>query len=252
MGERILSSLFRPGHSRTLSRKKYTYMPELAEDTLLDVDAGTSGEGGNSDLSGDQGTQAPFLEVDERTKYATKEEALKGYKEAGQRIAELSRWEKELEPFGVKDPRVTAELLRELSQLRREQSARTAAAPKAVDARPSTPAEKLSEEETKARAWLRTAVTDPDLKSALIEQLGLKGATEQIAELKKQLETLSEGYKTDGETRTQSLVEDGESKIGSWLKEGGLDAGKYKFVASVVKNFLEAEQDRGDRFFRCD
>lgn len=226
---------------------------EDVDNPSLDVDAVPNDGSANTDPAATQ-DQAPFLEVNDRTKFLTKEDAVKSFDEAGRTIANLRNWEKELEVFGVKDPRIAAELLRELQGYRRDAQKQSATVTQPTNARAAEPSVKLSEEEQKARGWLKAALGDPELR----EQLGFASKKEveeklaEIAQLKEQLGTLSSGRAAEDEVRTQSLIEDGEAKIGSWLKEAGIDGGdeKMKFVATNVKVFIEADPARVDRFFR--
>src|SRR5271157_3674849 len=63
-----------------------------------------------------------FLEVDERTKYKTAEDAQKAYKEAGERIAQLSSWEKEIGKAYNADPQQVAAALDEYLQMKEAQA----------------------------------------------------------------------------------------------------------------------------------
>jgi len=49
-------------------------------------------------------SEEPFLRVNDRTVYKTREDALKGLDEAGKRISTLSAWEKEARNWGLDKP----------------------------------------------------------------------------------------------------------------------------------------------------
>lgn len=83
--------------------------------------AGSDEEGGEEgDGAGQgQGQDDYFLTVNDRTKYRTREDAVKAFSEAGNRIAQLSVWDKEVaQKFGGLTPQQVQGLLLEYIQLK--------------------------------------------------------------------------------------------------------------------------------------
>src|SRR5271155_617949 len=64
----------------------------------------------------------PYLAVNDRTTYRTREDAIKGYNEAANRIQQLSGWEKQAKQWGLKDPEQLTAVAQELLQLRKEKA----------------------------------------------------------------------------------------------------------------------------------
>src|SRR5580658_986846 len=62
----------------------------------------------------------PFLPVNDRTVYKTREDAIKGYNDAAQRISQLSGWERQAKQYGLTDPRQLDAVAKELLELRKE------------------------------------------------------------------------------------------------------------------------------------
>jgi len=185
--------------------------------------------------SGDQGDGADgyFLNVDERTRYKTADEAITGFKNAGQRIAELSAWEKEVaDVYDVHDPRQVASILEEYIQLKEAQASAAAQEKgnKGEQATHTVDLSKLTPKEQEAFAWLQKVapelgyVPKSELKAlqdkiATIESgLGNFSATQaaqQVAAGKSQITQLLTAAKMPVEPEFASFVED---SMAAWIK----------------------------------
>jgi hypothetical protein len=165
------------------------------ETNVLDPqDTPAGGEGNEGGTGG--GNETYFLEVDDRTRYRTAEEAAEGYREAGQRIAELTPWQATAQEYGLTDPNEVAALLDELAELRAARSADSggrgnegrqtnAPAPAATaNLDPNSPEGK----EAAALAWLKekgvaAGYVNQETLNALQERMdSLTQETERIAE----------------------------------------------------------------------
>lgn len=222
-------------------------MPEL--DTQLDdadvMNDGSQGDQGTPDGS-DEG-DGDFLTVDERTKYKTREDALKGFREAGTRIAQLSGWEKEVaQKYNIRDPKQVATLLNELVELRKQNAARATASkgnPNGQDGKDSSQSdEQLTAEEKKARDWLKAN----GVKVGFVPK-------EEFETLKAELKALQDAGKQSTDAQFETLVESGRSSLTELMKAEKLPFDNPKFASKVenlVKSFIEEDEERIAAFYR--
>lgn len=219
-------------------------MPEVdlpnADVDVEDVVDTPGGEQGTDAVVADNpATPEWFLEVDERTRFKTADEAKRSYNEAGQRIAQLAPYEKVLGKYGIKDPQMLPSLLDELIASREAK----AAAGKAPKVEPKAE-QNLSKEDKEIRAYLQKVA--PEL--GFVSKSEIEKLTAEIAELR-------QGSTQSQEARTQSLVEDGESKISGFLSAAKIDdadGSKMKVVGTLVKSWIESDPsgELVERFFK--
>lgn len=184
--------------------------------------------------------EEPFLVVDDRTVFKTREEAIHASHEAGQRIAQLAPYEKTLGKYGITDPRAVSGLLDELIAFRQAKDA----AAKAPKTEPKAEAATLTKEDKEIREYLKKVAPELGFVS--------KDALEA---LKAELDELKQGSASSQEVRTQSLIEDGESKIGSYLSAAKIDdadGSRMKVVGTLIKSWIESDPsgELTERFFR--
>ena len=212
--------------------------------TEVDVD-GTNDADGNSDGGSDDQGNEPFLVVNDRQTYKTREEAIRGINEAGTRIAQLSAWEKELDRYGVKDPRVAAQLFDELLEARTKLAEAEKAAGKssAQDQNKTQTDDEadLSKEDKAALAWLKKHAP----------RLGFV-PKEELQSLKKEIEELKTSTAQDKEAsqeqRRQSAVAEGRSAVASFLTTDKIDLAKQRTVETLIAAWINADDARVDRF----
>src|SRR5690348_9628369 len=162
--------------------------------------------------------QEVFLEVNPRTKYATRDEAIRGYTEAQNRIAALSVWEKlnsapekgGLGFVNLKSPDDVAALLDELIELR----AKGQPASGAAATQPNQPAgvDQLSPE---IQAWIKT----------LKEKAGFVDR-DTLAALESRLDQFDQRSAGEEAARVEAAVSHGTSILASEMKEAGLPEDK--------------------------
>jgi hypothetical protein len=67
----------------------------------VDVDAQQDPAGTDQTDPAPAKPEEPYLAVNDRTVYKTKDDAVRGYNEAANRIAQLSAWEKQAKQYGL-------------------------------------------------------------------------------------------------------------------------------------------------------
>lgn len=191
--------------------------------------SGTPNEG--ADGNDDHGQDEYFLSVDDRTRYKTSEEAIKGFQESGRRIAELTPWQQQAQEYGLRDPRDLAALLDELidyrakagSQARGAESQQTKpAAGGAGDGSNVTPEQKQAVE------WLSKHGVEAGLVSK-----------QELAELKETLETLRESAQVSDEERFERRIDEGRGYLKAELQEMGIKLPENKEAAEGLLGLLE-------------
>jgi hypothetical protein len=209
------------------------------------------GSDGNSGAPGEGGDQSneDFLVINDRQRYKTQEEAIRAFGEAGERIAQLSGWEKELKRYGVEDPRVAATLLDELIQHRQDREKREKEAKGAPAEQKKTTATDdeadLSKEDQDALKWLKKHA--PRLGFVPKDEL-----QPTIDELKQQIAELKQGNESANEERRNSLIEDGRSNVTKWLADDKFadpDGNKRQIVETLVTAWINSDDARVKKFY---
>lgn len=212
-------------------------LDEVVNDALpQDTPAG--GEGNNGGEG--QGNETYFLEVDDRTRYRTSDEAVQGYREAGQRIAELTPWQQVAQEYGLRDPNEISALLDELIGLRANRDSgangRSNAAP--TNTPPATPANvDPNSPEGKAAAaieWLKANAE----KAGLVDKNSLASFQERIDSLAQEADRIAE-------ERFEQRMEHGHNATVKELQAAGFypkDTSDAKAVESGERLAVMLEQ----------
>jgi len=199
---------------------------------VVDVDAAQDPEAGADPAAK---PEEPYLSVNERTVYKTKEDAVKGYNEAASRIAQLSGWEKQAKQYGLSDPAQFKAVADELLALRKEKADAAAALknqPAKVD-----PADPKAKETAQVREYLKNLgyISKEDQDAAL------KELREQIAEMK-QSGTRSE------ELRFQNQEAEARNDVGTYLSAAGVkddaNGSKLQIIGTLVKDWINNSDER--------
>lgn len=184
----------------------------------------------------------PYLPVNDRTVYKTKEDAIRGYNEAASRIAQLSGWEKQAKQYGLTDPRQLDAVANELLQLRREKAELAAK----ITAAPKTD----------------TTATDPKAKEAQQVREYLKGLgyiskedqEEALKELKDQIAEMKQNGSRSEEMRFQNQEIEARNDLSGYLTAAGIkdDANgtKMQVIGTLVKDWINNDEDRIERWSR--
>lgn len=204
----------------------------------VDVDVATQDPAEGQPTTDPEVPQEPFLSVNERTVYKTKDDAIKAYSEAGQRIAHLSAWEKQAKQYGLSDPKQLDAVAKELLELREYKAnlAKQAAAPK-ID-----PADPKAKEAQQVREYLKG--------------LGYISKDEQDAalkELRDQIEALKTGSQQSEELRFQNQEAEARNDLAGWLSAAGVEdktGGKSQIVGTIIKDWINSDDERVERWTR--
>jgi hypothetical protein len=216
----------------------------------VDVDVTNDAAGNSDDGSDDQGDE-PFLVVNDRQQYKTREEAVRAYTEAGSRIAQLTAWEKDLDRYGVKDPRVAAQLFDELISLRQEREkaqkdAQSAAgADKSKSGTSTDDDAELSKEDKAALKWLQKHAP----------RLGFV-PKEELQTLKKDFEdfktSTTQGTEAAQEERRQTVIADGKNSVTQLLtadKISDTTGAKANMVETLITAWINQDEARTKKFW---
>jgi hypothetical protein len=185
--------------------------------------------------------EEPFLSVNERTVYKTREDAARGYNEAASRIAQLSGWEKQAKQYGLSDPKQLEAVANELLALRKEK-ADAAAKLNAAPAK-SDPTDPKAKEAQQVRDYLKAnGFISKEDQDAVLKEL-----RDEIAGLK-QSGTRSE------EVRFQNQETEARDNLKDWLSTSGIkdDANgtKAQVVGTLVKDWINNDDERVERWSR--
>jgi hypothetical protein len=170
----------------------------------------------------------PYLRVNDRTVYQSREDAIKGYEEAQKRIAQLATWEKlnsapekgGLGFVNLKSPEDVATLLDELIELRSKAQGSTAtgATPTAAGGSQPQGADQLSPE------WQQYIKT-------LQEKAGFV-TRDQLKQLEQRFEQIDQHNASEEEAKVTAAVDHGTSLLEAEMKSVGMPEDK-DLLASV-------------------
>ncbi len=180
-------------------------------------------------------SEEPFLPVNERTVYKTREDAIRGYNEAASRIAQLSGWEKQAKAYGLSDPRQLDAVAKELLELRQK----VADAAKQVSQPKADPADPKLKESEQVKKYLR--------ENGFITEEALRELREQLDEMR-QMGTRSE------EMRFQNQEAEARNDLNGYLSAAGIkdDAtgSKAMVVGTLVKDWINNSDERVEQWSR--
>jgi hypothetical protein len=188
--------------------------------------SGDENQNGNSGQTQDE----YFLTVDDRTRYKTQEEAVKGYQESGRRIAELTPWQQQAQEYGLRDPRDLAALLDELIEYRANRGNQGRGTEQTQPK--STPASagdgNVSAEQKQAIEWL----SKHGVEAGLVNK-------QELAELRETLDSLREAAQVSDDERFERRIDEGRGYLKSELKDMGIELPKDKEAAEGLLSLLE-------------
>lgn len=160
-----------------------------------------------------QGAESPFLQINDRTSYKTKDDAIAGWNEAQKTITSLSEFKKVFAEYGAKDadPAFVRSVLQEYITLRdaakkAKETPQTATPSADKEFEGMTP-EQIAETK-RGRAWLE----------AEAKRLGFVGK-DAVEELKKELNELKGARTKDQEERASQTESECLEKLDGWLNE---------------------------------
>jgi hypothetical protein len=206
---------------------------ELLETPAVDVDV---------DPAGDPKADEPFLHVNDRTVYKTREDATRGYNEAANRIQSLSKWEAQAKQWGLKDPSELDAVAQEILTLRKEkaEAAKVLAATGGVK-----PATDSADPKAKEAAQVREYLKGLGYISKEDQEEALKDLREQMAEMQ------SNGRQSI-EQKFQNQEADAQETVNGWLVADGVkDDGtgtKMAVVGTLIKDWINNSDDRIERW----
>lgn len=221
-------------------------MPEDLDfqDTPEVEDAPESQSTADDSTAGDE----DFLVVDDRTKYRTREDALKGFQEAGKRIASLSAWERNLAArYGNATPEQITDWLEDYRKLRIEAESRAAqeAERKSKESGKTTSDEELDPEEEKALKWLQKRL--PQL--GYVPKDDLLKVQEQLKEMQNKLGTLESGASQSQASFEAATVSSGQEHLANLLKDNGFPPAAQAKFERYMRGELNSNEELRHRFF---
>ena len=209
---------------------------ELELDTPVDVDVDVDPAATDPTDPDPAKSEEPFLPVNERTVYKTREDAIRGYNEAASRIAQLSGWENQAKAYGLTDPAQFKAVADELIEARKQ----LAAAKKQVEPKVD-PADPKAKESEQVKKYLR----EQGFISKAEQEEALKELREQIAEMRR-MGTQSE------EMRFQNQEAEARDEVGKWLvADGQKDDGtgtKLAIVGTLIKDWINNSEERVEQW----
>ena len=182
----------------------------------------------------------PFLSVNDRTIYKTREDATRGYNEAANRIAQLSGWEKQAKQYGLTDPRQLDAVAKELLELRKEKA--DAAKQAGIKNAPKIdPADPKAKEAQQVREYMKN--------------LGYVSREDQEEALKELREAVAEMRQSGTQSRElyfQNLEEESRNDLDGMLTAKSIqdDVNKTKatVIGTLIKDWINNSDERVDQW----
>lgn len=181
--------------------------------------------------------EEPYLAVNERTVYKTKDDAVRGYNEAANRIAQLSAWEKQAKQYGLSDPKQLDAVANRISELEKQ----LADAKKQATAPKTDPADPKLKESEQVKKYLR--------ENGFITK---EEQAEALKELQERLDKFEQSGKQSEELRFQNQEAEARNDVGTWLSSAGIkdDANgtKMAVVGTLIKDWINNDEERIERW----
>lgn len=182
--------------------------------------------------------EEPFLSVNERTVYKSKDDAIRGYNEAATRIAHLSAWEKEAKAYGLTDAKQFKAVAEELLALRQQ----LADAKKQATAGPKVdPADPKAKETEQVKKYLKE-----------LGYISKADQDEAMKELRDRLERFEQSGQRAEEMRFQNQEAEARNSLKGWLSSGGIkddaQGSKEAIVGTLIKDWINNSDERVDRW----
>jgi hypothetical protein len=182
----------------------------------------------------------PFLPVNERTVYKTREDAIRGYNEAASRIAQLSAWEKQAKAYGLNDPRQLDDVAKEVLQLRKEKAD---AAAKLNSAPKTDPADPKAKETAQVREYLKN-----------LGYISKEEQSEDLKELRDQIAEMRQAGTQSEELRFQNQEAEARNDLGGYLSVAGVkddaNGSKAQVIGTLVKDWINNSDERVEQWTR--
>lgn len=217
-------------------------MDGIDDQATLDVDVAVDGSQADPGNSGDPNAQPePFLAVNDRTKYATKEDAIKAFDESGKRIAGLSAWEKTAKQYGLGEPKHLETIFNETLELRK-MKAEYEALKKMQDtlkaAKPTTdPSDPKAKEAQEVKEYLKNlGYTSKEDVDAMVK------------ELRDELGQLKQSGSQAEDTRLENQVVEAREKLNGFMAAEKItddaDGTKANIVETLITNWVNQDDER--------
>lgn len=211
---------------------------QVMDDPVIDPSQSDDGDGGGGD--------EPFLKVNDRQVFKTREDAIKSYEEASKMGVSFGELRKVAKEFGITDlnPGLVRQLFSELVQHRTKA---------ATPAKPSEP--------TAPKANGKTV--DPEVQKAiewLKEHAGEAGyvSKEEAEALKKELAELKNGFSAKDEEARDALITEGQEAVSGWLADAKgadgkpvtLNEDERQELEETIAAWINAKEERVARFYK--
>ena len=178
---------------------------------------------------------APFLVVNDRQSYATREEAIKGIDESGKRIAELTPWGEFAGRYQLKEPKELEDLISEYIDLKR-----AAAAP--PPAAPANSYESMANEEIMRRAQAGDAQAEGEWQSRYFKQMAEKLGYARKEDVESKLTEVQKAQQAaSAQAAEASAMQEGQLFLVDALAKAGVaqeDADTIEAAHSAIENWI--------------
>jgi len=218
----------------------------LTEDGSVIVEDPNTPDEGSGAVVEDQ----PFLQINDRTKYKTAEDAKKGFEEAQKTITSLSGYRKVLEELGAPkdaDPEYLRGVLSEYIKLVQERNAAAKNPTKPTASEDDKEFEgvdpQIVAQTKRGRQWLK----DNAEKVGLVSQEKYKALEDRLGKL--------EGGLTEREEKERSAaIEEGQQKISSWLSEAKveLNADEREELEDLIVAYVSSKPQLENKWLNGD
>lgn len=199
-------------------------------------------------------TPEPFLKIDDRTIYADRDAATKGWTNLKSERDRLAKFEETAKQYGVTDPATIAQLFEELLQHRERQAAPAPAAPAAATDQSRFQAAIKGDQAAYAAlpADWKTVADQWIAHNQELQRLGYV-TQDALKPLQDQLQSLSSEQQRSYDARVEGAKQHGVSILTGMLKESGFPSDE-KTVTNLSRqignDFFEQSHDQNGRLIQ--
>lgn len=190
---------------------------------------------------GSQQQDTYFLDVDERHRYKTQEDAVRAIQESGQRIGQLTPWQEHAQRYGVTDPNALPQIFDSFIEMRDKLKQLEAQLEKNSGAAESGSQQKLNPTDEANVKYLEThGFTRKDAIDKVL--------SDKLSPLEQKVAHLESLLGQSQEQQTNAVIEQGREHLSGLMEDAGIPVDNPQ-VNEVIENAIVAwmEQNSLDR-----
>ena len=173
-----------------------------------------------------------FLNVDERHRYKTQDDAIKAIKESGEHIGRLTPWQEHAQRYGVTDPSALPQIFDQYLEMRDKLKALEAQVAKNDQGSASGGTSKLNPQDEANVKYLEThGFTRKDAIDKVL--------TEKLSPLEQKVAHLESLLGQSQDNQTQAVIESGREHLAGLMEDAGMPIDKPE-INEVIEDSIVA------------